>query len=206
VSPDKIKVVLQGVDPSWFTPAKNPSPRAKPFLLYVGNIKPHKNLSRLVDAFGRIKDQIPHDLLLIGQKEGFRTGDQKVEAQSRVLGERIAFTGYLPTERLRDYLAHATALVFPSLYEGFGLPMLEAMACGCAVIASNAASLPEVGGDAALYFEPRLPSEIAAKILEVVQDEALRQSLKKRGLARAREFSWEKTAEETSRVIDSIVI
>jgi glycosyltransferase involved in cell wall biosynthesis len=205
IDPGKISVIHQGVDPSWFNIPAGPSPHTKPFLLYVGNIKPHKNLTRLIEAFGGVQGQVPHDLLLIGQKDGFLTGDPEVEKAARKLQGRLLFTGFLAEDQLKQYYTHAEALVFPSLYEGFGLPVLEAMACGCPVISSNAASLPEVCADAAIFFDPHDPRDIGEKILEVVGNTQLKQELRIKGLSRASEFSWDKTAEQTSRLIDHVL-
>lgn len=203
--PEKIKVTSLGVDPSWFHIFRQKNPYSRPFLLYVGNIKPHKNLKRLLEAFGKIQNQIPHDLILVGKKDGFITGDGEVHEKAREFGSRVVFTGLVSDDELKQYFVHAEELVFPSLYEGFGLPALEAMACGCPVAASHAASIPEVCGKAVSYFDPLDSKDIAEKILKMIQDKKFRKNLKQRGLKRARVFSWEKTAKETNQVIDRIL-
>lgn len=205
VSEQKLRVIRLGIDSSWFAPVQAPSPHAKPFLLFVGNVKPHKNLVRLLDAFASIAELVPHDLVIVGKKEGFITGDDVVKKRALRLGDRVHFTGYIDDAVLRQYFSHAAALVFPSLYEGFGLPPLEAMASGCPVIVSSAASLPEVCGEAAVYCDPCNSEDIAQKILLVLGDESLRADLIRKGLEQARKFTWESCAEETSRVMRGLL-
>ncbi len=201
----QIHVIHIGVAEAWsqIKPIKNP--HTKPFLLFVGNVKPHKNLRRLIQAFNLIKDTIDHDLVIIGKKEGFITGDDSVSKMALELRNRVHFTGYIEDNTLKQYFAHANALVFPSLYEGFGLPPLEAMACGCPVVVSNVASLPEVCGDAALYCDPMNPQDIADKIILLLNDDALRNNLRKKGIEQARKFTWEKCAEKTIEVINNLI-
>jgi glycosyltransferase involved in cell wall biosynthesis len=194
-----------GVDKSWFDVKPEGNPHGKPYLMYVGNVKPHKNLSALVKAFGLLADDIPHDLVIVGKKEGFITGDTASIFEAAKLQGRVQFTGYVTEDVLKQYMAHADAFVFPSLYEGFGLPPLEAMAAGCPVIVSNAASLPEICGDAALYCDPYHPRDIADKIIELLGDEALRVALRRKGSARARQFTWEECIKETCEVMDGLL-
>jgi len=147
---------------------------------------------------------VPHDLVIVGQKEGFITGDRKVESGAAELGGRVKFTGLVDDALLKRYVACADALVLPSFYEGFGFPPLEAMACGCPAIVSDRASLPEICGDAALYCNPDDVEDIAARMLEVATNEALRAQLRERGLARARQFTWDRCASETLAVIERL--
>lgn len=205
-SEQKLRVIKLGVDNSWFAPVQAPSPHETPFLLFVGNVKPHKNLIRLLDGFSSIAHVIPHDLIIVGKKEGFITGDDAVQDKAIRLGDRVKFTGYIDDAALRQYFSHAAALVFPSLYEGFGLPPLEAMASGCPVIVSNTASLPEVCGDAVVYCNPFSSEDIAKNILLVLQDEHLRAELSRKGLEQARAFTWDECAEETTRVIRGLLV
>ena len=200
---EKIQVIYNGVDNSWFHVTPKDNPYNRPYLLFVGNVKPHKNLSALLKAFSMLKDKIDHDLVVVGKREGFLTPDNNLEnaINNYNLHERVHFTGYIEDDLLKQYYVFADALVFPSLYEGFGLPPLEAMACGCPVIVSNAASLPEVCGDAALYFDPYRPEDIADKIMILLNDNALKAELKKKGKERALYFTWDKSAQETIRVI-----
>jgi len=196
-----IHFVYNGISSQWFHIQKQQNPHQKPYLLFVGNVKPHKNLGRLLQAFHLVFDKLPHDLLLVGKKEGFLTGDPYVAAMAAELSDRVHFTGYVDDKVLQQYFVHADALIFPSLYEGFGLPPLEAMACGCPVIVSDAASLPEVCGDAALYCNPYSPEDIATKISILIANPSLREELRQKGLERAKQFSWEKCAHETFAVI-----
>lgn len=194
-----------GVDESWFDAKLGGNPHGKPYLLYVGNIKPHKNLGTLVKAFGTLTEEIPHDLVLLGKKGGFITGDKSSAMEAGKLRGRVYFTGRVEDAMLKQYIANADALVFPSLYEGFGLPPLEAMAAGCPVISSNAASLPEICGDAALYCDPYSPADIAAKIRLLMGDGTLRNELRTKGAARARRFTWESCIQKTCEVMDGLL-
>lgn len=205
VDEKKIKVIHNGVDKSWFDIIKKDSPHNRPYLLYVGNVKPHKNLNNLLNAFDLIKDCIPHDVIIVGKKEGFITGDKKLFDKALKFGDRVHFTGFVEEEILKQYYVHADALVFPSFYEGFGLPPLEAMAVGCPVIVSNAASLPEVCGDAALYCDPYSPKDIADKIKLLIANPSLQEELRQKGLERAKLFTWEKCAKETMAVIEEVL-
>jgi len=196
-----VTVIPNGVDTAWFDVAAGERPEPGPYIVAVGNVKPHKNLGALVRAFARLVDHIPHRLIIVGRDEGFRTGDGETPRLAAALGDRVRFTGHVPLDELRRMVAHAELLVLPSLYEGFGLPALEAMACGCPVAVSNAASLPEVCGDAAAYFDPTRPDEIAAVIVSLLVDPGRRAELRRRGVERARRFTWEAAAQRTAEVI-----
>lgn len=202
---NNIYAIHNGVDPSWKNPSKTPKLQKNPYLLVVGNVKPHKNLKNLMIAYKKVMDDIPHDLIIIGKKEGFRTGDNDILKIAEPLGSRVRFTGFVSDDELKQYYKSADALVFTSFYEGFGLPPLEAMASGCPVVSSNAASLPEVCGDAALYVNPYEPDDIADKIKLLVHDRNLREQLTAKGSKRVNLFSWEKSAKETSRVIERVL-
>jgi glycosyltransferase involved in cell wall biosynthesis len=196
-----VRRIYDGVDDAWFHVPEAPSPHARPYLLYVGNVKPHKNLRTLLDAFGLVRDTIAEDLVIVGKREGFMSGDDNIAEYARDLGDRVVFTGYVSDEVLHQYVAHAVALVFPSLYEGFGLPAVEAMAAGCPVVASTAASIPEVCGDAALYCDARDADDMASKMTRIVEDAGLRESLRQRGRQRAQMYSWDACAEQTVDVM-----
>jgi len=197
----KMTVVHNGVDSAWFKATMGKRPKVKPYLLFVGNVKPHKNLGRLLEAFELLKNKIPHDLVLVGKKDGFITGDAEVVRRAEGFGKRVRFAGILDDEQLRRLYGSADLLVFPSLYEGFGLTPLEAMASGTPVASSCSASLPEVCGDAVLYFDPHHSEDIAEKVLKLIKDQKLRNALKKKGLRRAKSFSWNKSAAETNKLI-----
>ena len=206
ISDKKITTIHLGVERAWFGMQKSQiSPYNKPYILYVGNVKPHKNLIRLIEAFDLIKGNIVHDLVVVGKKEGFITGDQLALEKASKIDGRVLFTGHVDDELLKQYFLHADMLIFPSLYEGFGLPPLEAMACGCPVIVSSSASLPEVCGDAAIYCDPNNTNDIAEKILLVINDPGLKEKLRRKGIEHASRFSWENCAEETCGVIEKVI-
>jgi glycosyltransferase involved in cell wall biosynthesis len=167
------------------------------FVMAVGNVQPRKNLIRLIRAFALIRDSLNGCQLAIVGKAQWRASKAFDMVQSLGLKEDVRFTGYVSTEDLLALYNAARVLVYPSLYEGFGLPVLEAMACGTPVICSDATSLPEVAGDAALLIDPHREDELARAIQGVVLDASLAESLSTRGLRRAREFSWKRTADET---------
>lgn len=193
-----------GVADAWLHIPPSARPYPNKYILYAGNVKPHKNLSALVKAFGSICNKVNHDLVIVGKKEGFITGDQIVAKEAKRLGGRVQFTGYVDDDKLRQYFTHADILAFPSLYEGFGLPPLEAMAAGCPVLVSTAASLPEICGDAALYCDPHRHEDIASKLLELLTDEGLRDELRRKGSERARTFTWDKCVNQTCDVIRTL--
>lgn len=197
----RLEVIHLGVDAEWFAAAVGLNPHPRPYFLYVGNVKPHKNLSRLIEAFGMAATDLPHDLLIVGRKEGLLGGDHAVESKAAALGPRIAFTGEVDDAALKSLVAGAEALVLPSRYEGFGLPALEAMAAGCPALVSRAASLPEVCGDAALYFDPDNAAELASRLARIARDGVLRDELIDAGRQRARGFTWENCARSTSQVL-----
>jgi glycosyltransferase involved in cell wall biosynthesis len=196
---ERITVTPLGVAP--WQPTGQPRPQTKPYILYIGNVKPHKNLGLLVSAFQRMANRIPHDLIIVGQTDGFRTADTTLTARLKRLEGRIHLTGRVSDLKRRQYLEHADAFIFPSRYEGFGLPPLEAMAAGVPVIVSTAGSLPEVCGDAALYTDPNDPEELAERLWHILSDSPLRATLIQRGLTRCRRFSWDTCAETTRHVL-----
>jgi glycosyltransferase involved in cell wall biosynthesis len=187
-------VISCGVEEDWFDVEVPSGQRIRPFILFVGNVKPHKNLMRLLDAFAQILNNIPHDLVIVGRKEGFVTGDTAVLKRIADFNGRVKFTGYLSNTELKQLYYTADALVLPSLYEGFGLPPLEAMAAGCPVLVSQLAALPEVCQDAALYCDPLNIEDIAVNLRRIVEDQELRKRLKSKGGVRARQFSWNTSA------------
>ncbi len=185
---------------------------ANPYLLYVGTLHPRKNLVRLVEAFalllealGSRREPASQDLQLVlaGQKGWLY---EEIFGRVRRLGltDRVVFTGYLPGADLPALLSGALAFVFPSLHEGFGLPVLEAMSCGTPVVCSDASSLPEVAGDAALLVDP-LDTEAWAEALgQILRDDALRRTLVERGFRQVRRFSWRRCAEQTLRILEDV--
>src|SRR6186997_2600978 len=175
------------------------------FVLYAGNVKPHKNLERLIQAFHIVRNRgLEHlKLVLIGD-EISKYAALRRAVHSHQLHKYVRFLGYLPEETLAVMYRLAGVFVFPSLYEGFGLPPLEAMASGTPVVTSNVSSLPEVAGDAAVLVNPYDPEAIAEGIYQVLTDEQLRRGLRQRGLARARQFSWETSVRRVREVYKEI--
>jgi len=178
----------------------------RPYLLYVGNLKRHKNVATLLEAFTLLREwqDIPQRLLILGDDP---RGKRELAEQCRRLGiaDRVAFVPHVRQELLPKIYAAADALVMPSRLEGFGLPVLEAMACGTPVVCSRAASLPEVGGDAAVYFDPHSPEELADAIEQVLDSRELRASLSAKGLARAKQFTWDKSVEKHVAIYQAVL-
>ena len=198
ISPDKVVVTYEGVANLSFPPDKgglrgvNP-----PYLLYVGNAYPHKNLEGLIKVFARIKQARPElKLVLVGKEDYFYHGLKKYAQKF----SDIVFPGYVPDADLAELYSGALAYVFPSFYEGFGLPPLEAMARGLPVVSSNKTCLPEILGDAAIYFNPEDERDMKDKILQVINDENLRANLRSRGYEQIKKYSWRDCAEKTLEV------
>jgi glycosyltransferase involved in cell wall biosynthesis len=167
------------------------------FVLFVGAVEKRKNLVNLLEALARVRRAgEPVDLVLAG-REGEASAEVGAAAERLGLGRAVRNLGYLPDTEIRDLYWLARLLVFPSLCEGFGLPLLEAMASGLPAAVSRAGALPEVGGDAAAYFEPEDPADMARVILELLGDGPRRRDLAERGKRRASEFSWAETARRT---------
>lgn len=200
----KLKIVHLGIDNKWSNIVKKTSPYTKPYIIYVGNVKPHKNLVRLIQAFETLTTKIPHNLIIVGKKDGFITGDEVVKQYANKLADRVHFTGLVADDVLHQYVVNADALVLPSLYEGFGLPPLEAMACGCPCVVSDVASLPEVCGEAALYCDPYSIDDIALKLNQVLSDVTLRTKLIREGYNRAGLFTWDKSAKSIHDLIEKL--
>jgi glycosyltransferase involved in cell wall biosynthesis len=173
------------------------------YLLYVGTLQPRKNLARIIAAFARLAGNPALDgvQLVLAGKKGWLYQDLFAQVMRAGLAGRVLFPGYIADEDLPALLSGALGFVFPSLYEGFGIPVLEAGACGVAVITSNTSSLPEVAGDAALLVDPHDVDAIAAAMYRLVTDDALRAELARRGLENIKRFSWEKCARETLAVL-----
>lgn len=175
----------------------------RPFALYVGTIQPRKNLLRLIDAFARLMEQqqIGWDLVLAGRR-GWLSQAYERHAAAHGLADRVHFPGYLPDAAVAALMQKALFFAFPSLFEGFGLPVLEAQTTGVAVMCAKNSALPEIAGDAALLVDPEDVDEIAAAMLRLSQDENLRQDLIAKGHENVKRFSWEKAARETLAVLE----
>lgn len=176
----------------------------KPYLFYAGNAHPHKNIKFLIGAFLLIKEKHPNlNLVLSGPDNYFWNEIKKESNIGGGIFKGLIFTGFVSDKGLATLYNNAFAFIMPSLEEGFGIPVLEAMVCGCPVVSSNAASLPEVGGDAVIYFDPGNEEDIVSKVMQVLSDEKLRSDLIKKGEKRYKEFSWQKMAQQTLKVYQS---
>jgi glycosyltransferase involved in cell wall biosynthesis len=169
------------------------------YVLFVGTLEPRKNVKTLLQAFAHVIADAPQDglRLVIAGGEGWGSEDYLATVAALKMDDYVVFTGFVEDDDLPDLYRGALLFVYPSLYEGFGLPVLEAMACGTPVITSNRTSLPEVAGDAALFVDPTQPEMLAAAISSVMYDGELRQALRAKGLARAGAFTWDAVAEHT---------
>jgi glycosyltransferase involved in cell wall biosynthesis len=210
IEPEKIHVIPPGFEKSRYRLGINSeSVKMKygltDYLLYVGNLLPHKNLRRLLRAFSLIARKMPYKLVIAGYKDPRYYPELKAEIEALGHAEKVLFLDYVSADELSALYTGAKAFIIPSLYEGFGFPPLEAMACGCPVVVSNVGSLPEVCGDAAIYVDPYNIESIAEGIRKVIMDETLRQNLIKKGLERARLFSWEKSAREHIKVFEEVL-
>jgi glycosyltransferase involved in cell wall biosynthesis len=214
VRPERVAVVYGGVDPS-FRPIDDPvrlralrerlGVGEAPFILAVGVIEPRKNLVRLFEAFERLRDRL-HErqaaavkLVVVGRR-GWLWEDILARADRSPWRDEIIFPGFVPESELATLYSAAAVLAFPSLYEGFGLPILEAMACGTPVVASNSSSLPEVLGEAGLPVDPNDVDGLAAALELALLDEPLRAKLRQRGLAQAARFNWPAAARRLLQV------
>jgi glycosyltransferase involved in cell wall biosynthesis len=175
------------------------------YLLYVGTIEPRKNLPTLLQAYRILLDRMGHaPTLVIAGRKGWLHSPVFRRVTELDLGGQVQFTDWIEQADLPALFSGATAFVYPSLYEGFGLPPLEAMACGTPVICSNASALPEVVGEGGLLVDPRDAGALARAMEQVLTDTSLRADLSARGLAQASKFSWERTARETLAVYDRV--
>jgi glycosyltransferase involved in cell wall biosynthesis len=175
-------------------------------VLYAGNIKPHKNLERLIEAFHMLRrDGLEHVKLLIIGDEISKYATLRRAVHRYKLHKHVRFFGFVADQTLAILYRLAGVFVFPSLYEGFGLPPLEAMASGTPVVTSNVSSLPEVVGDAALLIDPYEPEAIAHAMRRVLTEPALRDDLRAKGLARAREFSWDRSVRRVREIYDEVM-
>jgi len=211
----RISVIYNGVNHSIFKPYKpyqmRPYHHHKPYILYVGSERRCKNLGRLLEAFAQLKREFPElKLVKVGgprRSEQFR--DETMKKLSRLgleLPQDVIFADHTSELELAYYYYSAALLCYPSLYEGFGLPPLEAMACGCPVVTSNTSSLPEVVGGAGIMVDPYDTQSLVRAMRRVLTNDKLRDSLVRKGLEQARKFSWEKTAELTLEVYDRVAV
>lgn len=196
-----ISVVPLGVDAGWAAGARPRAVGVPPYLLFVGLVKPHKNLLGLLRAFEAIAEIIPHRLIVVGRHTGLNGVDDDALTQAARLAPRVELLESISRAQLADLVAGADLLVQPSFHEGFGLPPLEAMAAGTPVLAARAGAMPEVCGEVALYCDPDSTADIARRILEVLSDDGLRARMRERGLERARRFTWDACAQATADIL-----
>jgi glycosyltransferase involved in cell wall biosynthesis len=214
VPDDRVTVIHNAIDERFHEePAADEVMRVReryqlndPFILYAGNIKPHKNLERLIEAFHMTRrGDLEHvKLLIIGDEISKYAGLRRTVHRYK-LHKHVRFFGFVPDATLAILYRLARVFIFPSLYEGFGLPPLEAMASGTPVITSNVSSLPEVVGDAAMLIDPYEPDAIAGALRRVLVDDRLREDMRERGLARAREFSWDRSVKRIREIYDEVL-
>lgn len=203
IPPERIDVIHNGVDERYapcneeqISAARAKYRLPKRYFLFVGTIEPRKNVARLVRAWSQIAGGIDEDLVVAG-RDGWKVGPIYQEVARSKHQDRILCPGFIEDEHLPAVICGATALAYPSLYEGFGLPVLEAMACGVPVLTSNISSLPEVAGDAALLVDPTDVEALAHGLQRLAGEPELRDGLRGRGLERARLFNWTRAAQET---------
>ena len=217
IEPDKITVVYSGCSET-MQPVEDEATveRVKArygiqgdYVLYVGTLQPRKNLGRLLEAYAMVRRRAERDetpCLVIAGRKGWLYDQIFQQVEKLGLEIEVIFPGYVPQDDLPALLSGARLFVFPSLYEGFGLPVLEAMACGTPVLCSNVSSLPEVAGNAALLVDPLDVESMAEAMNRLLQDEGLRARLVERGLQQARQFSWDRCARETLAVLEATLL
>jgi glycosyltransferase involved in cell wall biosynthesis len=214
--PKKISVIHEGVDRQAyqrsFTEAEKQDVLSKlgiskPYLLFLGVVQPRKNLERLIEAFSRIRltgsDPVSLSLVVAG-KIGWMYGNILQAPRKYGVEDRVKFPGFVPQDSLPILLQESLAFILPSLTEGFGLPVLEAMAAGAPVIAAKTGALPEVAGDAGLYIDPLSVDDMSKTLQAVISSEEMRKELRKKGLSRVRQFSWDRAAVETLAVLGEV--
>jgi len=176
------------------------------YLLYVSTLQPRKDVPTLIEAFSQLRASHPQYKLVIVGRKGWMYDEIFTRVQEQNLDKSVVFTGYLPDDEVVALYQNAFCFVLPSLYEGFGITILEAMSHGCPVITTYASSLPEVGGEACLYFEPKSPQDLLFNIDLLIKDADLRKNLIEKGRERTKQFSWEKCANETLQVLTSTAL
>lgn len=199
--PNKVTVIGNGIS-TYFNETALKLTHQRPYFLYVGNSKPHKNMIGVLKAFNKFNLRRNFSLLCVS----YPTHELKKYISINRLGENISFIYGISDQELASMYRGAVALLFPSFYEGFGLPVVEAMACGTPVITSNVTSLPEIAGDAALFVDPYSLDEIVSAMNKIVDDQGLRYQMIDKGLKQSRKFSWDITVKKIMDVIDSIII
>jgi glycosyltransferase involved in cell wall biosynthesis len=203
LNPDRVCAIPNGYDSTKFAPIGSATDDGGvPYVLYVGNLLPHKNLPRLIEAVARVARQSPARLIIAGSGTPGRVAELRRRADR--VGARLELMPYVSQQALPALYRGARLVAMPSLAEGFGLPALEAMACGTPVVVGNTSAMPEVVGDAGLLVDPEDTGAISDAILRLLTQDSLRKELIARGLARAAAFSWERTARQVLAVLDEV--
>jgi glycosyltransferase involved in cell wall biosynthesis len=205
ISADKISIAFNGVD-SQFTPALEQKISEKPYFLFVGSIHPRKNLKRLLLAFDKFKNEYVsnYQLLVVGDPY-FWSDEMKRSLEQMKFKKDVIFKAYASVETLVDYYQNAIALMFVSYFEGFGIPIVEAMACGCPVVVATNTACQEIAGEAALEVDPFDYNDIASKMHLISSDVMLRKQLANKGIERAKNFTWDKTCDEIDKSLHKLL-
>lgn len=201
---ERLRVVAPGCDPRRYAPGP-PATASRPYALYLGNVMPHKNLGRVVDAFAAVARGRDVRLVLRGWGRARNVDDLRTRLERLALGDQVDWAPYAEGAALPDLYRGARMLLLPSLYEGFGMTALEAMACGTPVITSSTSSMPEVVGDAALLVDPLQTDALADAMRRLFEDDVLAEDLRARGLSRAKLFSWETTGRAVQTAVREAV-
>ncbi|HEV2123260.1 MAG TPA: glycosyltransferase family 1 protein [Chloroflexota bacterium] len=213
VSPSKVRVVYEAPDPAYVVgetpdPADDAAVSTRPYFLFVGTLEPRKNLTGIITSFAQLQKQLDvtgadkrPELLLIGAERKGSPSIKGLPEQLGIAGD-VRFLGHLPTPTVAALYRGALALVYPSFLEGFGLPIVEAMASGAPVITANCSSMPEVAGKAAILVDPHDSQALTAAMIRVARDSELRRQMRALGLAQAAKFSWQRAARETLAVFE----
>lgn len=206
ISPEKIEVNWLGCDLDFFKPSE--SGQKKPYIFYIGRIEEKKNIINMIKAFAFLKQEqgLKHQFILAG-KPGYNYDNIKKEIDSlpENIRKDIIELGYISQDEYLKYLQEAEIFLFTTNFEGFGLPIIEAMACGTPVVTSNVTSMPEIAGNAALLVDPKKPNDIGMALSKLIHNSGLRQSLILKGRVRSKIFTWQKTANKTLDIIEKVV-
>ena len=211
ISEDRVTVAYPGVDRKKFKPAsksqiakvKEKYGLKKPFILYLGTLEPRKNIVSILKAYASLENREDFNLVLAG-KRGWMYGELFEQVGELGIEEDVVFTGFVADEDKPTLLSAAEVFVYPSFFEGFGMPVVEAQACGTPVITSNVTSLPEAGGEAALYVEPSLPDQLKLALEKLLSSSKLAEDLRKKGLENARKFRWEDSAKKVLQIFNRL--
>jgi glycosyltransferase involved in cell wall biosynthesis len=211
VDPEKIKVIFSGASPLFDTPRETKGAQhilqkyniQKPYILFVGRLNPRKKVLSIIEVFASLKKStpLPHQLVIVGKRD-YKTDEMTRHVRENRLEESVLFTGLVPDEDLPVVYREAEIFVYPSLFEGFGLPVLEAMKSGTPVITSNNSSLKELVGEAGLTIDPLQQNELSQALAQLLKNPDLRKAYSEKGLARAEEYTWERTARGTLAVYE----